>query len=179
MSSVSQTESCGDATPAVRRTGFSLGSNRGDRLAYLERACDKLAELFGDLRLSRVYETKPVGCPPGSPNFLNACVEVFTTEAPEEILEQIMRIERELGRTRNGEHGEPRTCDIDLLYCGEEQRQSERLTLPHPRIAQRRFVLRPLCDIDPELKLPGLDGTMADLLAQLPGEGKDVNLFNL
>ena len=179
MSLVSQTESPGSGTSALRRTGFSLGSNCGDRLAYLERACDELAELFGDLRLSRVYETQPVGCPPNSPNFLNACVEVLAAEDPEEILEQVLRIEKELGRTRNGEYGEPRTCDIDLLYCGEEERRSERLILPHPRIAKRRFVLQPLCDIDPGLKLPGLNGTVADLLAQLPENGEYVRPFDL
>ena len=179
MSLVSQTESPGSGTSALRRTGFSLGSNCGDRLACLERACDELAELFGDLRLSRVYETQPVGCPSNSPNFLNACVEVFTAADPEEILEQILRIEKKLGRTRNGEYGEPRTCDIDLLYCGEEERRSEHLTLPHPRITQRRFVLQPLCDIDPGLKLPGQNDTVADLLEQLPGDGADVKPFDM
>ncbi len=136
-------------------------------MAYLERACDALSELFGELRLSQVYETQPVGCPPGSPTFLNACVEVYTTREPENILESILRIEEQLGRKRHGVYGEPRTCDIDLLYCGEEVRHSEHLTLPHPRIAARRFVLQPLCDIDPELRLPGLNASVRDLLERL------------
>ncbi len=178
MSSASQTDPRKRTATAARRTGFSLGSNYGDRLAYLERACDALSELFGELRLSQVYETQPVGCPPGSPTFLNACVEVYTTREPENILESILRIEEQLGRKRHGVYGEPRTCDIDLLYCGEEVRHSEHLTLPHPRIAARRFVLQPLCDIDPELRLPGLNASVRDLLERLPTDG-GVSPFDL
>ena len=104
----------------MRRCVFSLGSNLGDRLAMLESACDYLADVFGGLRLSQVYETEPVGCPEGSPSYLNACVEVETDMPAEEILELCLRIEQELGRTRSGEYGEARTCDIDLICCGSE-----------------------------------------------------------
>ena len=152
----------------LRRVGFSLGSNLGDRLATLECACDHLADLFGALRLSQVYETEPVGCPPGSPAYLNACVEVETAMPAQEILELCLRIERELGRTRSGICGEARTCDIDLLYCGAETVCTPQLTLPHPRAHKRAFVLRPLCDIDPALVLPGQAQTVAELLAALP-----------
>ena len=154
-------------TPA-RRVGLSLGSNSGDRLALLESCCDLLSAVFGDLRLSQVYETEPVNCPPGSPAFLNACVEVYTDLPAEEILAHCQRIEHELGRTRSGTYGEARTCDIDLLYCGTEQRHTPQLTLPHPRAHLRRFVLQPLCDIDPGLVLPGCQQTVAALLARLP-----------
>lgn len=157
-----------NASVAMRRVGFSLGSNLGDRLATLERACDYLADLFGSLRLSQVYETEPVGCPPGSPAYLNACVEVETDMPAAEILELCLRIEQELGRTRSGTYGEARTCDIDLLYCGTETCATERLTLPHPRAHERAFVLRPLCDIDAALVLPGQEQTVAELLAALP-----------
>ncbi len=173
MCSVSQIDSA-----TARRTGFSLGSNSGDRLALLERACDGLAQLFGHLRLSQVYETEPVECPPGSPFFLNACVEVTTKIPPEEILRSCQEIERELGRERTGVCGEVRTCDIDLLYSGELQMQTPQLTLPHPRAALRRFVLQPLCDIDPSLVLPGETATVQQLLARLP-ESPAVTLFNL
>ena len=152
----------------MRRVGFSLGSNLGDRLATLERVCDHLADLFGSLRLSQVYETEPVGCPPGSPAYLNACVEVETALPAQEILQLCQRIERELGRTRSGTYGEARTCDIDLLYCGTETCATAELTLPHPRAHERAFVLRPLCDIAPALVLPGQEKTVAELLAALP-----------
>ena len=120
------------AAATMRRCVFSLGSNLGDRLAQLESACDYLADIFGGLRLSQVYETEPVGCPEGSPCYLNACVEVETGMPAEEILQLCLRIEAELGRTRSGEYGEARTCDIDLICCGSETCQSATLTLPHP-----------------------------------------------
>ena len=157
-----------NASAAMRRVGLSLGSNLGDRLATLERVCDHLADLFGALRLSQVYETEPVGCPPGSPAYLNACVEVETAMPAQEILQLCLRIERELGRTRSGTYGEARTCDIDLLYCGTETCATAELTLPHPRAHERAFVLRPLCDIAPALVLPGQRQTVAELLAALP-----------
>ena len=155
-------------SPTLRRCVFSLGSNLGDRLAMLENACDYLADAFGGLRLSQVYETEPVGCPAGSPSYLNACVEVETDMPAEEILELCLRIETELGRTRSGAYGEARTCDIDLICCGNETCRTSTLTLPHPRAHEREFVLRPLCDLDPLLILPGQVQTAAQLLAALP-----------
>lgn len=152
----------------IRRVGFSLGSNLGDRLVTLESVCDYLSDLFGALRLSQVYETEPVGCPEGSPAYLNACVEVETDMPAEDILKACQQIEQELGRSRSGIYGEARTCDIDILYCGHEICTTEELTLPHPRAHLRSFVLRPLCDIDPLLRLPGQSHTVSQLLEQLP-----------
>lgn len=172
MCSVLQTDA------PLQRVGFSLGSNSGDRLALLEAACDGLYREFGDLRLSQVYETEPVGCPPGSPAFLNACVEVHSALPPEEILQRCQMIEQELGRHRSGVYGEARTCDIDLLYCGDMQLHTPTLTLPHPRAHLRRFVLQPLCDIDPLLTLPGCRESVAQLLARLP-ENPRVTPFDL
>lgn len=159
--------------------GFSLGSNLGNRLETLERACDYLSDLFGGLKLSQLYETEPVGCPPGSPCYLNACVEVSTDMPAEEILTYCQRIEKELGRTRSGTYGEPRTCDIDLLYCGEERADSPALQLPHPRAHTRAFVLQPLCDIDPMLTLPGFTRTVAEQLAALPDAERLIRPFPL
>lgn len=167
------------AAPAtMRRCVLALGSNLGDRLAVLESACDYLADVFGGLRLSQVYETEPVGCPAGSPSYLNACVEVETDMPAEEILALCLRIEQELGRTRSGVYGEARTCDIDLICCGSETAASPQLTLPHPRAHKREFVLRPLCDIDPQLVLPGQSRTVAELLTTLPA-GPAVTAFPL
>lgn len=161
--------------PAV---GFSLGSNAGDRLAMLESACDYLSDVFGALRLSQVYETEPVGCPPGSPNYLNACVVVHSNMQPEEILKLCLDIEKALGRERSGVYGEPRCCDIDLLFCGDRVMDTPDLTLPHPRAHQRAFVLRPLCDIDPGIILPGQADTVQTLLDKLP-DSPAVTPFNL
>ncbi len=155
------------ASHGMRRVGFSLGSNMGDRLATLESACDYLADLFGALRLSQVYETEPVGCPADSPSYLNACVEVETDMPAVDILNHCLRIEAELGRQRSGIYGEPRPCDIDILYCGQEVADTPELTLPHPRAHLRAFVLRPLCDIDSLLCLPGQQRTVAQLLQAL------------
>lgn len=162
----------------MQRIGLALGSNSGDRLALLEAACDHLSAAFGNLRLSQVYETEPVGCPPGSPAFLNACVEVCSSLPPHKVLEICLSIERELGRTRNGVYGAARTCDIDLIYYGDHVVNSPELTLPHPRAHQRRFVLQPLCDIDPTLTLPGQAETVVQLLAKLP-EAPAVTPFDL
>ena len=166
------------AETAAQRVIFSLGSNVGDRLAILESACDYLAEIFGGLRLSQVYETEPVGCPAGSPSYLNACVEVSTDMPAEDVLQHCMRIEQELGRTRNGVYGAPRTCDIDVILYGELQQNTPALTLPHPRAHEREFVLRPLCDIDPQLVLPGQTLSVSDMLAALPA-GPAVHAFDL
>ena len=163
----------------MRRCIFSLGSNLGDRLALLESACDYLADVFGGLRLSQVYETEPVGCPAASPCYLNACVEVETDMPAEEILELCLRIEQELGRKRSGTYGEPRPCDIDLICCGAETAATPVLTLPHPRAHLREFVLRPLCDLDPQLVLPGQSQTAAQLLAQLPPDKPAVTAYPL
>lgn len=168
-----------DGMQQLRRVGIALGSNIGDRLACLERACDELSELFGALRLSQVYETEPVGCPEGSPAYLNACVEVESPLEPEQILRHLQRIEEALGRVRHGVYGEPRTCDLDLLYVGDLRRESAELVLPHPRAHLREFVLRPLADIDPLLVLPGQTQTVARLLEALPKDGPSVRPFPL
>lgn len=179
MYSASPTEQeMNKALPTVRCVGFSLGSNQGDRLSVLESVCDYLADVFGTLRLSQVYETAPVGCPPGSPDYLNACVEVETSMPAAEVLELCLRIEQELGRSRSGVYGEPRTCDIDVLYCGQEICQTERLTLPHPRAHEREFVLRPLADIAPNMVLPGQEKTVSALLSRYT-ENAAVRPFSL
>ncbi len=163
----------------MKRVGLSLGSNLGDRLATLERTCDALCDAFGDLRLSQLYETEPVGCPEGSPAYLNACVEVATELPPEEVLRVCQEIERELGRSRSGVYGEPRTCDIDILYYDTLTVRAEGLEIPHPRAHEREFVLRPLCDIDPTLRLPGQARTVRELLDSLPAGGPAVTPFPL
>ncbi len=134
---------------------LGLGSNLGDRLANLQRAVELLAGQRGltVLRSSRVYETDPVGGPP-QPDFLNAVVEVQTSLMPGELLTACREAEEALVRVRD-EHWGPRTIDIDILTFGDDVIEEPDLTVPHPRMHERGFVLAPLLELDPDPRLPG------------------------
>lgn len=152
-------------------TGIALGSNLGDRLENLRQAVQLLMQRVPGTRLtgvSSVYETEPVDCPPGSPGFLNAVIEVHTPLAPLELLTVTQAIEATLGRPNLHAHHAPRTVDLDLLYAGDSPLALPQLTLPHPRLAQRRFVLQPLAEFRPDLILPGQALPVATLLQHLP-----------
>jgi 2-amino-4-hydroxy-6-hydroxymethyldihydropteridine diphosphokinase len=140
-----------------------LGSNLGDREANLRRALELLEEL-GPARISSIRETDPVGIT-DQPRFLNAVAEVLTDLPAREVLDRLLAIERGLGREREEEvRWGPRTIDLDLLLYGSETIDEPGLTVPHPRLARRRFVLEPLHELDPDLVLP--DGrAVRDLLA--------------
>ena len=137
---------------------LSLGSNVGDRRAHLQAAVDALpAHGVRVLASSRVYETEPVGEVPDQRDFLNVCVRVDTPLPPEEVLDACKAVEREGGRASGGARHGPRPIDVDVLLLGDRELRSERLTLPHPGLLERRFVLVPLLELDPDLVLP--DGT--------------------
>lgn len=147
----------------------ALGSNLGDRAALLRAALVAL-QRGGDVQVvteSAVYETAPVGGPE-QPDYLNMVVAVATALEPEGLLERCLAIEAEHGRVRRERWG-PRTLDLDLLAFGAAERRSERLTLPHPRMAERAFVLVPLAEIAPELKIG--DTTAGMLAAQIDRSG--------
>jgi 2-amino-4-hydroxy-6-hydroxymethyldihydropteridine diphosphokinase len=139
-------------------TGYlGLGSNEGDRLASLRAARAALARLGVEVTAtSSVYETAPQGEVLDQPDFLNACLRIETELEPVELLDVCKRVERELGRSGGARHG-PRPIDVDVLLLDALEHRSERLTLPHPDLTRRRFVLDPLLELDPELELP--DGT--------------------
>jgi 2-amino-4-hydroxy-6-hydroxymethyldihydropteridine diphosphokinase len=141
---------------------IGLGTNLGDRELNLRRALERLEKL-GPVRASSIRETDPVGVT-DQPRFLNAAAELATELAPAELLERLLEIERELGRDRATERRwGPRLIDLDLLLFGEETIDEPGLTVPHPRLADRRFVLEPLCELNEDLTLP--DGTrVRDLL---------------
>lgn len=160
----------------MTRTGYlGLGSNVGDRRVHLE---DAVAELprrgVRVVASSSVYETEPVGLVLDQRNFFNACLRVETEHEPDELLEACKEVERALGRPPGGVRHGPRPIDVDVLLLGGLEHHSERLTLPHPEVSSRRFVLVPLLELDPDLRLPG-DGRLADALAAL-GPGQDVRV---
>lgn len=141
-----------------------LGSNLGDRSGTLQSARQMIAEKAGPMiHQSSIYETEPWGLT-DQPAFLNQVVEIETKLAPEEVLRNILEIEHELGRVRY-EHWGARVIDIDLLYYKDVVLDSARLTLPHPRIQDRRFTLVPLVEIAPDFVNPLLEKTSTELLA--------------
>jgi 2-amino-4-hydroxy-6-hydroxymethyldihydropteridine diphosphokinase len=118
---------------------------------------------------SSVYETAPQGEVLDQPDFLNACLRIETELAPEDLLEACKEVERELGRATGGTRHGPRPIDVDVLLLGELDWRSERLTLPHPEVTSRRFVLEPLLELDRSLRLP--DGTaLADAFEGVAGQ---------
>ncbi len=144
---------------------LSLGSNQGDRLNNLRDAIQRLRSPQVEVVCcAGVYETEPVGYDTPQPFYLNTVVQVRTTLEPLALLEHVMAVELAGGRVRT-HYGNPRTIDIDIVLYEGVQMQSERLTLPHPRMHERAFVLVPLLEIAPDLTLP--DGTpIRDLLEQ-------------
>lgn len=146
---------------------IGLGSNLGDSRQHVLDAIDALARLPATrvLARSRLYSTPPWGVL-DQPSFVNAAVSIETPLAPHDLLDALLTIERAAGRIRDGERWGPRTLDLDLLHVSGMTWSDERLTLPHPRMAERAFVLLPLNDLAPELYLPGL-GAVGELLASV------------
>jgi len=151
----------------VTRAYVGLGGNLDDREGLIRRALVLLAERpeIEVLLVSSLRETDPVGFA-DQPRFLNGAAMIETTLAAPELLGELLAIERELGRTRNGHRNGPRTIDLDLLLYGDLVIDESGLTLPHPRLHERAFVLEPLAELDPELEVPGR-GTVSGLLAEL------------
>jgi 2-amino-4-hydroxy-6-hydroxymethyldihydropteridine diphosphokinase len=143
-----------------------LGSNLGDREAFIRRALELLEgpEIAVE-RVSSLRETDPVGYE-DQPRFLNGAAALRTELSPRGLLEQLQAVERELGRDRSGPRFGPRTIDLDLLLYGDRVVREDGLEIPHPRLAERRFVLEPLSELDSGLQVPGL-GPVQALLAGL------------
>jgi 2-amino-4-hydroxy-6-hydroxymethyldihydropteridine diphosphokinase len=152
------------------RVGVALGSNLGERLANLRNARKDIAALndaLPPMRSSAIYETEPVGCEKGAAKFLNAAIEFGYSGEPDALLRELAAIEKILGRPAAHARNVSRTIDLDLLYFDELVIESSELHLPHPRIAEREFVLRPLADIRPDLVLPEQDEPISSLLLRL------------
>jgi 2-amino-4-hydroxy-6-hydroxymethyldihydropteridine diphosphokinase len=146
---------------------ISLGSNQGDRSGFLLLAIRGMLDAGLPVhRLSQIYETEPVGAI-DQPKFLNMVAELRgELPTPEQLLARLLRIEFSLGRRRDKQWG-PRTIDLDLLVFDQQCRQTEFLTLPHPRLHQRLFVLAPLFELAPELNVPGLNLPVSQLKREL------------
>ena len=144
---------------SLSRVGYlGLGSNEGDRIGNMRAARDALgAHGVEVLASSSVYQTAPVGELLDQPDFLNACLRIRTELSPEELLDAAKAVERELGREPGGLRHGPRPIDVDVLLLGDLEFRSERLSLPHKEVTNRRFVIEPLLELDPGLVLP--DGT--------------------
>ncbi len=142
-----------------------LGANLGDRAETLAWAVDRLAAIGVVDAVSPVYETDPIGVL-DQPRFLNAVARLRTDLRPGSVLAGLLAIELDAGRQRTVHHG-PRTLDLDLLLYDDQIVETRDLTLPHPRLHQRAFVLVPLADLAPGLTIPGLDATVAHLVANL------------
>jgi 2-amino-4-hydroxy-6-hydroxymethyldihydropteridine diphosphokinase len=151
---------------------LGLGSNIGDRRANLQAAVDALGSHgVRVLSSSSVYETEPVGLVLDQRDFFNACLAIDTAYGPDQLLDACKDVERAVGREAGGVRHGPRVIDVDVLILGALVHRSDRLTLPHPEVLSRRFVLAPLLELDPDLELvPG--GRLAEALEVLgPGQG--------
>ncbi|HET6249701.1 MAG TPA: 2-amino-4-hydroxy-6-hydroxymethyldihydropteridine diphosphokinase [Tepidisphaeraceae bacterium] len=150
---------------------IALGANLGDRSKTLRQALVRLDETPG-VRVKAVssfLENPAVGGPENSPAFLNAVAEIHTTLSARELLSRLLEIERSLGRQRREKWG-PRTIDLDIILYGDLEIAEDDLAVPHPRMGERRFVLQPLCELAPDLVVPGAALTVRELLEGLKNE---------
>ena len=154
------------------RAVIALGSNLGDRLAHLQLARDHLRALplTGSFLQSSIYETEPVFCPDGSPDFFNAVISFEYEGTAIELHRHSRAIESALGRSAVTQANAPRVIDLDLLLFGDQVIDEADLIIPHPRLHLRRFVLQPLCEIHPQIKIPGLPGGASDFFERLDSQ---------
>jgi 2-amino-4-hydroxy-6-hydroxymethyldihydropteridine diphosphokinase len=156
----------------LRKVVYSIGSNLGDRLCNVQGAVDALSDTPDVIvvDVSSVYETRPVGGPPNSPQFLNIVVVAETTLEPQTLVERAFAIEDAFGRTRDSDRWGPRTLDVDLIMVGNAVVDQEDLKLPHPLAHERAFVLVPWYEVDPAAEIASR-GAIGDLLGQADASG--------
>lgn len=147
-------------------TYFSLGSNVGDRIANLNLAISKLGKIGEVAATSSFYETEPVGTV-AQPWFVNCAVKLDTEKMPQQLLAAVLDVEQEMGRRRTQEKG-PRIIDIDILLFANSIIHTKNLTVPHPAMHERRFVLEPMTEIAADVRHPALKRTMRELRDALP-----------
>jgi 2-amino-4-hydroxy-6-hydroxymethyldihydropteridine diphosphokinase len=165
----SETPQCGAETTAY----IALGANLGDRERTLHSAVAALRQLGSIEAASSFYETAPVGLVE-QPDFLNAVIALRTALPPQQLMAALLRIEQQHGRDRSASMPKgPRTLDLDLLSYGDVAMETPTLTLPHPSLAERRFVLVPLTEIAPQWRHPASGKTAVDLLAEISRPGAE------
>jgi 2-amino-4-hydroxy-6-hydroxymethyldihydropteridine diphosphokinase len=155
---------------------ISFGSNLGDRNKNIERAVEHLKELDGITvkRVSSIYETRAVGGPEQH-MFLNGVVEIETLLLPDELLDRLKGIEARLGRVKTEENG-PRPIDLDIIFYQDIVIDGERIKIPHPRMQEREFVLKGLCEIAPDFMHPRLHKTAGQLYKELKALNENSNI---
>lgn len=161
------------------RVGIALGSNMGDRIGNLRAARDLLRGLAPDgvhFEQAPIFQSEPVDCPKGSPDFFNTVIELDYVGAPVRLLEDTQAIEFHLGRKPSAELNAPRVIDIDILYFDDQIIDAGIVVIPHPRMTHRRFVLQPLSEIRPQLTLPGDRVTISEHLRRLDSEEPELTL---
>ena len=162
---------------------LGLGSNMGDRLSFLDAAVDRLGRIPGTRVVSRagVYETPPVGGPAGQGPFLNSACGIETECSPGELLAAVQGIERELGRVRDETtvRWGPRTIDVDILLWDDVVLDADGLTIPHPRLAERAFVLLPLAEIAGDRRHPVLHAPVRELLERIGESHEGIRRLSL
>ena len=154
----------------MSRAYIGLGSNLGDRAANLAEARRRLDEAGRIVAVSSIYETEPWGVGPGQPDYLNQVVAITTALPPSDLLKELLGVERVMGRVRAAP-GDPRVIDLDLLLYGDEVIDEPGLTLPHPRMCDRAFVLTPLAEIAPDALHPVNGLTISALNASVDHSG--------
>jgi 2-amino-4-hydroxy-6-hydroxymethyldihydropteridine diphosphokinase len=150
---------------------LGIGGNKGDRASYLAKAREALAKEVALISISQVYESEPWGGVATNGNFLNQVLLIQTNLAPLALLQLTQKIEHALGRTRE-QHWGDRTIDIDILYFGDQVSSDPQLTLPHPYLSERRFVLQPLAEILPLMNHPILGKSAVQLLEECRDLGR-------
>ena len=164
----------------MNRAFIAVGTNIEPRIDYLDQAITLLSKVddIQVIKKSSIYQTPPVGYT-NQADFLNMVLEINTLLPSDNLLDICQEIENELGRKRVIRFG-PRTIDLDILVYNEENMKTERLTIPHPRMSERGFVLVPLNEIAPNLQIPGLGQTVDELLVDLPEqEKKDITKWKM
>ena len=164
----------------ANRAGIALGSNLGNRLTHLQVARDMLRKLVPENTVymqAPVYQSEPLNCPPDSPDFFNTVIELDFIGSPYELLEHTQGIEFHFGRGIVHQVNAPRVIDLDILYFGDTIMDEDVLNLPHPRLTDRRFVLKPLADINPDLILPGDESSVREHLRQLDTDEPEPSLI--
>lgn len=158
----------------------ALGSNLGTPAENVLKGAARVQEkLQVPVQLSSLWVTEPVDCPPGSPPFINSVLTFLAPPGllPEQLITELQTIEQEFGRPAKRSLNQPRSIDLDLIAFGNKVVVAPGLTVPHPRAHLRRFVLAPLAELAPELRLPGQKKSVAELLALLPGSPRTEKLL--